>query len=124
MRKPKPSRIVDNTLFVRDAVGEYHIAPPGVVMERARALLGEQVRSQAITSPGTARDWFAVCLSPLEHEVFGCLFLDNQHKVIAFVEMFRGTIGSASVHPREVVKEALAHNAAAVVLGHNHPSGL
>lgn len=124
MRKPKPSKIVDHTLFVRDTEGEYHIAPVGVVIDRARSLLDDQIRTQAITSPALSRDWFMVRLSPLEHEVFCCLFLDNQHRVIAFVEMFRGTIDSASVHPREVVKEALARNAAAVILGHNHPSGV
>lgn len=124
MRKPKPSKIVDNTLFVRDTEGEYRIAPLNVVVERARFLLDDQIRIQALASPAQSRDWFMVRLAPLEHEVFGCLFLDNQHRVIAFVELFRGALGSAAVHPREVVKEALAHNAAAVILGHNHPSGL
>jgi DNA repair protein RadC len=60
----------------------------------------------------------------LEHEVFGCLFLDNQHAVIAAEDLFRGTIDGASVYPREVVKRALALNAAAVILYHNHPSGV
>jgi DNA repair protein RadC len=56
--------------------------------------------------------------------VFGCLFLDNRHRVIAFEELFRGSIDGASVHPREVVRRCLAHNAAAVILAHNHPSGV
>jgi len=60
----------------------------------------------------------------LEHEVFCCCFLDNRHRVIAFEEMFRGTVDGTSVHPREVVKRALAHNAVALVLAHNHPSGV
>ena len=60
----------------------------------------------------------------LEHELFCCLFLDNRHRVIKFDEMFRGTIDGTSVYPREVVKEALAVNAAAVILAHNHPSGV
>jgi len=56
--------------------------------------------------------------------VFACLFMDNQHQVLAFEALFRGTIDSASVYPREVVKRALAHNAAAVIFAHNHPSGI
>ena len=58
------------------------------------------------------------------HEVFACLFLDNRHRLMAFEELFRGTIDGASVHPREVVRRALAHNAAALILAHNHPSGI
>jgi DNA repair protein RadC len=76
-----------------------------------------------LTSPDVARDYLRVRLGQLEHEVFGCLFLDNRHRVLAFEEMFRGTIDGASVHPREVVKEALRYNAAAAILAHNHPSG-
>ena len=60
----------------------------------------------------------------LPHEVFAVLFLDNRHRVIAFEEMFRGTIDGASVHPREVVRRSLQHNAAALILCHNHPSGV
>jgi DNA repair protein RadC len=62
-------------------------------------------------------------LGKYEWEVFACLFLDNRHRVLAFEEMFRGTLDGASVHPREVVRAALKHNAAAVILAHNHPSG-
>jgi DNA repair protein RadC len=65
-----------------------------------------------------------VQLRDLQHEIFGCLFLDNRQRVLSFQELFRGTIDSAHVHPREVVKEALARNAATVILVHNHPSGL
>lgn len=124
MTTRRPSRIVDNTLFVRDAAGEYRIAPLDVVIKRARCLLDEQMKSEAITSSGMALHWFMATLAPLEHEVFGCLFLDHHHRVIAFEEMFRGSISSASVHPREVVKASLAHNAAAVMFAHNHPSGM
>ena len=63
-------------------------------------------------------------LRDLQHEVFCCVYLDNRNRVIAFEELFRGTIDGASVHPREVVKEALSRNAAAVILAHNHPSGV
>ncbi|MBU0967574.1 MAG: DNA repair protein, partial [Proteobacteria bacterium] len=62
-------------------------------------------------------------LSGNECEMFACLFLDSKHRVLAWVEMFRGSVNSATVHPREVVKEALRHNAAAVIMAHNHPSG-
>ena len=63
-------------------------------------------------------------LSDSEHEIFAVLFLDNRHQVIDYQEMFRGTVDGTSVYPREVVKEALARNAAAVLLVHNHPSGI
>jgi DNA repair protein RadC len=119
----KRSKIVDNTLFVRDEAGEYRIAPLGLVIERARTLLNKQVKTEAITSPDKARDWCMARLASLEHEVFSVVFLDNQHRVIAFEELFRGTIDGASVWPREVVKATLEHNAAAVIFSHNHHSG-
>jgi DNA repair protein RadC len=63
-------------------------------------------------------------LAHLEHQVFAVLWLDNRHRIIAFEELFRGTIDGASVHPREVVKTAMKHNAAAYIFAHNHPSGI
>ena len=94
-------------------------------LEITRRHLLESLRhGDALTSPQAARDYLTVCLRERPHEVFACLFLDNRHRVICFEEMFRGTIDGASVHPREVVKQALAHNAAAVILAHNHPSGV
>ncbi len=80
-------------------------------------------RGNVLSNPEATRDYLRMHLRRYEHEVFACLFLDNQHRVISFDEMFNGTIDSASVHPREVVKRALQHNAAAVILAHNHPSG-
>jgi DNA repair protein RadC len=80
-------------------------------------------RGRKITQPALAFDYLQVLLQDYEHEVFSALFLDSQHRVICFEELFRGTIDAASVYPREVVKKALAHNAAAVILVHNHPSG-
>ena len=80
--------------------------------------------SDALTSPEASRKFLRLKLSGLEHEVFAVLFLDNRHRVIAYEEMFRGTIDGASVHPREVVKAALRLNAAALILAHNHPSGV
>jgi DNA repair protein RadC len=76
------------------------------------------------TSPESVKQFCQLHLGHLEHEVFGILFLDNQHQLIKFVEMFRGTIDAASVYPREVAKEVLLSNAAAVIFTHCHPSGL
>jgi DNA repair protein RadC len=76
-----------------------------------------------IREPGMAKEYCVTKLSGLECEVFGVMFLNTKHKVIGFEEMFRGTIDGSAVYPREVVKEALRRNAAAVILTHNHPSG-
>ena len=77
-----------------------------------------------LTSPSQTMDYLRTRLRDYQHEVFACLMLDNRNRVIAFRELFRGTIDGASVYPREVVKQALADNAAAVILAHNHPSGV
>ncbi|MCC9000861.1 MAG: DNA repair protein RadC, partial [Candidatus Contendobacter sp.] len=74
-------------------------------------------------SPAQTIEFLRLRLSPLEHEVFAVLWLDNKNRVLAFEELFRGTINSTSVHPREIVKSAMKHNAAACILCHNHPSG-
>lgn len=95
------------------------------VLEMARRHLKETLRREgALTSPGLTRQYLSAHLRGYPHEVFGCLFLDNQHRVIHFEELFRGTIDGANVYPREVVKKALAFNAAAVIFAHNHPSGV
>jgi DNA repair protein RadC len=78
----------------------------------------------ALANPRATREFLRMRLRDLPHEVFCCVYLDNRHRVIGFEELFRGTIDGASVHPREVVKQALARNAAAVILAHNHPSGV
>ncbi len=75
-------------------------------------------------SPRAARDYLVARLRDLEHEVFCCLYLDSRHRLTRCEELFRGTVDGASVHPREVVKQALARNATAVILAHNHPSGI
>ncbi len=94
-------------------------------LEMARRHLDEELaRGEALTSPTLTRRYLRARLRDREHEVFACLFLDNRHRVIACEELFRGTIDGASVYPREVVKAALRHNAAAVIFGHNHPSGV
>ena len=79
---------------------------------------------EAIRSPRDTERFLLARLSRLEHELFACLFLDNRHRVLSFEPLFRGTIDGTSVYPREVVKEALGINAAAVILAHNHPSGV
>ncbi|MBT7952734.1 MAG: DNA repair protein RadC [Gammaproteobacteria bacterium] len=81
-------------------------------------------REQALSSPKDTRNYLKARLRAYQHEVFACLFLDNRHRVICFEELFSGTIDGASVYPREVVKRALFHNAAALILAHNHPSGV
>ncbi len=80
-------------------------------------------RGIALTDPLTAGRYFAQRLRHRAHEVFAALFLDTRHRALAFEELFQGTIDGSEVHPREVVRRALAHNAAAVIVGHNHPSG-
>lgn len=79
-------------------------------------------RDTAFTDPAATRNYLMLKIANLEHEVFGVLFLDNRHRLIHDEIMFRGTIDGASVYPREVAKEALVHNAAAVCFYHNHPS--
>jgi DNA repair protein RadC len=79
---------------------------------------------EAIRSPADTEAFLQARMRHLDHELFCCLFLDNRHRVLRFDELFRGTIDGTSVYPREVVKEALSVNAAAVILAHNHPSGV
>lgn len=111
-------------LYVRDCSGEYVLAESDLIIAEAKRRLAAKFRRGAtLSSPAAAKDALLLYLGDCEHEVFGCFFLDNQHRLIRWVELFRGTIDGASVYPREVVKEALAHNAAAVILCHNHPSG-
>ena len=94
-------------------------------LEMARRHLAEDlVREDCLTSPQQTMQYLRSRLRDYDHEVFACLMLDNRNRVIIFREMFRGTIDGASVYPREVVKQALADNAAAVILAHNHPSGV
>jgi DNA repair protein RadC len=80
--------------------------------------------TDALTNPETVKKYLTTQFADLEHEVFSILLLDNRHRVIRYKEMFRGTIDGCSVHPREVVKAAMTANAAAVILAHNHPSGV
>ena len=88
-----------------------------------RPLAADLARGAALTDPQAAGRYFARRLRGHPHEVFAALFLDTRHRALGFEELFRGTVDGAEVHPREVARRALAHNAAALIVGHNHPSG-
>ena len=114
-------------LKANESTGTYQIESP--VTETDILLMARQLanlrlrRGRALTSPQEVFSHLQALLADYEHEVFALLMLDSRHRVIAFQETFRGTLDGASVYPREVVKLALEHNAAAVILVHNHPSG-
>lgn len=95
------------------------------IIERALQILRTRMRdAPTLSSPESVRSYLRLSLHGREHEIFVCVFLDSQHRLIAVDELFRGTLAQTSVYPREVVKAALAHNAAAVIFAHNHPSGI
>ena len=109
----------------RRGVGPAKIAQLKAGVELARRLLAEEIRcGNVLTSPEAVRDYLRLSFADLPHETFVVLFLDSQHRLLAAEPMFRGTLAQTSVYPREVVKAALAHNAAAVIFAHNHPSGV
>ena len=113
------------SLLFRDVAGEYRSAEPAEVLQAALRVLAGQLRgTEMLSSPQVVRDFLRIKLGTLEHEVFAVIHLDVQHRVIEYVEMFRGTMNQTSVYPREIVKEALARNSAALILVHNHPSGV
>jgi DNA repair protein RadC len=113
------------TLYVRDGIG-YREASAEDVISSAQGLIGRRYRSGApvMDAPCRTRDYLKLHLGGLDHEVFGCLHLDNRHRLIAAEDLFRGTIDGASIHPREVVKAVIRHGAAACILFHNHPTGV
>jgi DNA repair protein RadC len=95
------------------------------IIARALRILDARIRSGSVlSSPQAVRDYLRLVLSGKEHEVFVVIFLDAQNRVLEVEEMFRGTLTQTSVYPREVVKAALKHNAAAVIFAHPHPSGI
>lgn len=114
-------------LKATESTGTYLVESP--VSETDILLMARQLanlrlrRGRALSSPKEVFSHLQALLADYEHEVFALLLLDNRHRVIVFHELFRGTLDGASVYPREVVKVALSHNAAAAVLVHNHPSG-
>jgi len=114
----------DSSLLVRDAHGRYLPASADDILEAARQVIDRKMQRGAdFSSPTSVKTYLRAKIGGLDHEVFAVLFLDNRHRLIEYVEMFRGTIDGATVHPREVVKETLRLNAAAVILAHPHPSG-
>ena len=112
-------------LYVREGDAFYE-APARQILLQAQELIDRQFHRQCLvlSNPQLVRVFLKIHLGRHDHEVFAALFLDSHHRLIEYVELFRGTIDSAQVHPREVIKEALARNAAAVILAHNHPSGV
>ena len=108
-----------------NGVGDVTLAALAALPELARRYFAASLPSGCtIRSPLDTEHFLQARMRHLGHEVFCCLYLDNRHRVLRFDELFRGTIDGTSVYPREVVKEALAVNAAAVILAHNHPSGV
>jgi DNA repair protein RadC len=106
-------------------LGPAKCAQFAAAIELARRAAEEKLReSKALTSPGAVRDYLRLAIGGRPYEVFVCIWLDAQHRVVKFDEPFRGTLTQTSVYPREIVKLALAHNAAAVIFAHNHPSGV
>lgn len=117
-------------MLIKDTNGYYYqdgggnpITEDDVLRTAYRILRTEATKSDTITNPNTSKQLLQLRLKGLEHEVFSVIFLDNRHRLLDHVNLFRGTINGATVHAREVVKEALKRNAAAVIFGHNHPSG-
>lgn len=111
-------------LFVRGGRSRYTPASPDQIVEAARRLVDQRVPTGTpFKDPEVARSFFRDKLAGLEREVFAAALLDTRHRLIEYVELFHGTIDGAEVHPREVVKKAIACNAAAVLFSHNHPSG-
>jgi DNA repair protein RadC len=110
-----------------EASGSYLIESPvseADILLMARQLVSQRLRKgRVLTSPNAVFSHLQMLLGDYQHEVFSLLMLDSKHRILAFHELFRGTLDSASVYPREVVKLCLEHNAAAVILVHNHPSG-
>jgi len=117
--------VEDRLLLAEPGVGTANLAAIRAVPEIARRFYLQSLPAgTTIRSPADTERYLVARLGHLGHELFGCLFLDNRHRVLRFAALFRGTIDGTSVYPREVVKEALDVNAAAVILAHNHPSGV
>jgi DNA repair protein RadC len=100
-----------------------YTAEEQATINNAIAILDNTIRGESMVDPDNAGNYLKLKLQSYPYEVFAALFLDTKHRVIAFTEIFRGTVDGAEVHPREVAREALKHNAAAIILAHNHPSG-
>jgi len=115
----------NHNLFIHGADGASEPATTVQILAAARQVLAHRVRRGAsLSSPQKVREYLTMRLGHLDHEIFGVILVDQRHRVIEYVELFRGTIDGASVYPREVVKLAIEKGAAACVLLHNHPSGV
>lgn len=115
---------INSMLYTKSLSGEFIPAEHQDIIAEAKRIYSYSLRKgQKIDNPSQASESIQSRLRDKHHEVFACLYLDSQHRIIAFEELFRGTIDGAVVHPREVVKEAIAHNTKAVIFAHNHPSG-
>lgn len=122
---PQQQEINFPALLVR-VDGKYRLATSDEIIEAARRELDSRLRreSDVLTSPDLTKEFLRATLATKPYEVFAVLWLDNRHRVIAYENLFRGTIDGASVHPREVVRAAMHFNAAACIFAHNHPSGV
>lgn len=115
----------ESELAAEKGVGNARLAILKAIPELAKRYYEQTLPAgQPIRSPADTEAFLMARLRDLPHELFCCIYLDNRHRIISFEELFRGTIDGTSVYPREVVKEALSVNAAAVILAHNHPSGV
>ena len=113
------------TLMIRSAAGRYRKATETEVLQAATSIeFGKLPNGPLLSSPGETRRFLVAALHQRTAEVFCAIFLDNRHRKIAFKELFQGTIDGASVHPREVIRACIELNAAAIILVHNHPSGV
>lgn len=122
MAQPTTARTEDSPAYI---VQPHDTVYEDSVITRALEILAARVRvGPVLDSPQTLRDYLRVRLCGMEHEVFACIWLDAQHRVLEYEELFRGTLLQTSVYPREVIKRALQVNAAAVIFSHNHPSGV
>ncbi len=113
-------------LMIKSPDGRYTVATKNDILQAHAVIAAETMlpRATALESPRQTQSFLISSYSMYDHELFGMVLLDNRHRILRTVELFRGTIDGASVHPREVVKTALDNNASAVILFHNHPSGV
>ena len=113
------------TLYVREEAGTYRVALADEVLDAAQAEIASRfVRKDKVCDPTAMKTFLVHHFARETVEVFVMILLDSQHQVLAVLDLFRGTIDACSVYPREVVRQALLHNAAAVIFSHAHPSGL
>lgn len=115
---------VSATLHVRDRRGRYQVASAEMILSAARQVIETRYPVGVLfDAPAAVKDYLQAKLVGLDREVFSVLFLNSQNRLLAYEELFQGTLSQTSVYPREVVREALRINAAAVIFSHNHPSG-